>query len=276
MSFQFQRRYTGRLQAVILDWAGTTVDYGCCAPVAALVETLQRRGIELEHGEARSSLNMGKYDHLSALAQTPSVIQQWQAIYGAQSSDADLEAMFYELESTLVGVVVDYAELVPGVLELVQYCHGRSIHIGTTTGYSRQVMVQLVSATRAQGYEPDAIICVDDVLAGRPAPWMALQNAHYLQCYPMEALVKIGDTVADIEEGLNGGMWTIGVVASGNEVGLTLAEMEALTPQERATSLQAGYQRLYQAGAHYVVDTIADVLPLLEAIEARLRQGERP
>ncbi len=71
-------------------------------------------------------------------------------------------------------------------------------------------------------------------------------------------------------------MWTIGLTKSGNELGLTECEAGALDPLELAARLSPIEQRMRQAGAHYVAETIADVPALLDAIEARLRLGEQP
>ena len=88
--------------------------------------------------------------------------------------------------------------------------------------------------------------------------------------------MKIDDTIPGIEEGLNAGMWSIGLAMSGNEIGLPLAEVQALDPGERERRRQRAYTRMYQGGAHYVVDSIAEVLPCLDDIEQRLARGERP
>jgi len=99
---------------------------------------------------------------------------------------------------------------------------------------------------------------------------MCLQNVINLQVSPLEACVKIDDTVPGIEEGLSASMWTIGLAISGNEVGLPLAEWRALASAEQASRRSRAYERLRMAGAHYVVDTIADVLPCFDDIAARL------
>jgi phosphonoacetaldehyde hydrolase len=105
---------------------------------------------------------------------------------------------------------------------------------------------------------------------------MCLQNAMNLQVYPMEAIVKVGDTLPDIEEGLNAGMWTIGLAKTGNEIGLTEQEIAALPADVLQAKLARAYKRMWQTGAHYVVDGIADVPPILDDINARLARGERP
>jgi phosphonoacetaldehyde hydrolase len=105
---------------------------------------------------------------------------------------------------------------------------------------------------------------------------MCLQNAIQLQTYPMEAFVKIGDTLPDIEEGLNAGMWTIGLARTGNELGMTEEQVAALDPQILHARLSRAYRRMSQSGAHYVVDGISDVMPVLDDINGRLARGERP
>jgi phosphonoacetaldehyde hydrolase len=152
----------------------------------------------------------------------------------------------------------------------------RGLKIGSSTGYTREMMDVVVPEAEKRGYAPDSIVCSSDVPAGRPSPWMALRSAMALGVYPMEAIVKIGDTVPDINEGLNTGMWTIGLAQTGNEVGLTEQETEALDPQVLQEKLGRASWRLAQAGAHYVIDGMWDVLGVLDEIESRLADGERP
>lgn len=71
-------------------------------------------------------------------------------------------------------------------------------------------------------------------------------------------------------------MWSIGLVKTGNEVGLSEQEIAALEPEGRSARMARAYKRMHQAGAHYVVDSIAEVAPLLDEINARLASGDRP
>jgi phosphonoacetaldehyde hydrolase len=105
---------------------------------------------------------------------------------------------------------------------------------------------------------------------------MCLQNVINLQVWPVSACVKVDDTVPGIEEGLNSGMWTVGLAMSGNEIGLPLKEVMALAPADREARRQRAYTRMHQCGAHYVVDSIADLVPCLDDIDHRLARGERP
>jgi phosphonoacetaldehyde hydrolase len=271
-----RRVYHGPLQAVILDWAGTTVDYGCMAPAAVFIETFWQRGVAVTMAQARAPMGMFKLDHIRAIAQMEPIAIQWQAVHGHACSEADVEAMYHDFLPLQLAVIAQYADVIPGTLEALAAFRQRGLKIGSTTGYTRAIMDQLAPLAAQRGYLPDAIVCADEVPAGRPQPWMMFQNALQLKVYPMAAIVKIGDTVPDIEEGLNAGAWTIGLVKTGNEIGLTETDVNALDPSTLKARLEAGYARLDQAGAHYVVDGLADVVSVLEDIEARLAQGEGP
>ena len=197
-------------------------------------------------------------------------------LFGRNASDEDLSNMYEELIGLQLACLPDYAELIPGTLEAIAACRERRLKIGSTTGYNRAMLDVLLEHARRQGFCPDCSICVDDVPAGRPHPYMALRAAIELEAYPMEAIVKVGDTVPDIDEGRNAGMWTIAVTKTGNEIGLSEAEVAALPVGELARRLEAARLRLSDAGAHYVVEAIGDVPPVLDQIESRLRSGERP
>ena len=184
--------------------------------------------------------------------------------------------MFQDFVLALLDILPDYAEPIPGVLEAVAAFRERGLKIGSTTGYTREMMDVVVPEAKKQGYEPDSVVCSTDVPAGRPEPWMALKSAMEMGVYPMDAIVKVGDTVPDVEEGLNAGMWTIGLAQTGNEVGLNEQEIAALEPQVLQEKMDRAYRRLSQAGAHYVVDGMWDVPAVLDEISARLAHGERP
>lgn len=276
MEFLFRRSYRGPLQAVVFDWAGTMVDHGSRAPVAVFVEVFRRRGVTISPEQARGPMGLEKKDHISAVASLPPVAAQWRALCGRDWSEDDIEAMFQETVPLQAQCVADFAELIPGALTTLAACRARGLKIGASTGYSRPIMEALLPAAARQGYIPDSSVCPSDVPAGRPAPWMAFQNAINLGVYPMSALVKVGDTVPDVEEGLNAGMWTVAVTHTGNELGLSAEEVAALEPQALADRLGPIRRRLRAAGVHYLIDSVADLLPVLDQIEERLRRGEQP
>ncbi|MGZ9166950.1 MAG: phosphonoacetaldehyde hydrolase [Anaerolineales bacterium] len=276
MDFTYQHSYHGPVQAVILDWAGTTVDYGSFAPTAVFMHLFEIRGARITAEDARSGMGLMKRDHLRTILARPSVAAAWEAEHGAPASEADIESMFRDFVHLQISVLRQYANPIPGLLDVVDEFRSRKIKIGSTTGYIRSMMNILAPEAEKCGYKPDSIVCADDVPAGRPYPWMCYQNAINLQVYPMQAMIKVGDTLPDIEEGLNAGMWTVGLSQTGNLLGLREEEVNALSPQKREEARQEIETQLYQAGAHYVIDGIWDLPLILDEIESRLANGERP
>ena len=271
-----QTPYTGPVRAVILDWAGTAVDYGCIGPVAVFMEVFRRQGVQVTIEEARAPMGLMKKDHVRSMCQSESVAHKWRKAHGRDPDEDDVEAMYAEVEPLLVSTVAHYADPIPGLSKALAAFQRDGIRIGSTTGYTAPMMAVLTAEARRRGYIPDSMVCPSDVPAGRPYPWMCYQNAINLQVYPMEAMVKIGDTASDIHEGLNAGMWTIGVAKTGNELGMTEAEVAALPARDLRRRLDAIDERLRKAGAHYVAESIEQCPPLIAAINARLAHGERP
>lgn len=276
MAFTYQRRYRGKIQAVLLDWAGTTMDYGCMAPAVVFVEVFKRQRVPITMDEARAPMGAHKRVHIQKISQLDAVRRRWEEVHGRVPTEADVDRMFAEFVPLQLACLSDYSDLIPGTLEAVAAMRKRGIKIGSTTGYLTEMMEINRRDAARQGYEPDSTVCASDVPAGRPYPYMVLQNVINLQVSPLEACVKIDDTIPGVEEGLNAGMWTIGLAMSGNEIGLPLKELEALDHAERQRRSQRAYDRMYQGGAHYVVDSIADILPCLDDIQERLARGDRP
>ncbi|NJD18322.1 MAG: phosphonoacetaldehyde hydrolase [Gemmatimonadetes bacterium] len=276
MEFVFHRSYRGPLKAVLLDWAGTTMDYGCMAPAVVFMDVYRRKGVEITIAEAREPMGAHKKVHIRKISQNEGVARRWEQVHGRKPDEDDVEAMFQDFVPLQLACLAQYADLIPGTLEAVADFRRRGLKNGSTTGYTGEMMTLLLAEAAKRGYVPDATVCATQVPAGRPHPYMCLQNAIDLQVYPMEAIVKVGDTLPDIDEGLNAGMWTIGLARTGNEIGLPEAEVAALEPQVLEARLARAYERMQHAGAHYVVDGISDVPPLLDEINARLARGERP
>jgi phosphonoacetaldehyde hydrolase len=271
-----RKRYTGPVRAVIFDWAGTTVDYGSRAPVDAFMKLFRRHGVTVSAEEVRRSMGAYKKDHIHLILALEPVIEQWQRLNGRSPTPDDVESLYREFIPLQTEVIGHHSDLIPGVMETVNWLRQQSIGIGSTTGYTREMMSSLLPQAAAAGFSPQSIVCANEVPAGRPAPWMAIASAMQLGVYPMEAGVKVGDTVADIAEGLNAGMWAVGVTKTGNEFGLTLAEVEAMSPSDFSSRLQVASERLLQAGAHFVVEAVAQLPPIIGEINERLARCEKP
>lgn len=274
----FLRRtaYTGPVQAVILDWAGTAVDHGCRGPVAVFSRAFQRYGITPEVAEVRAPMGREKREHVQAMLAMPRLAELWRAAQHSAPDDAATNAVFAAVQELMPETLADYAAPVPGCVQAIAALRAKGLTIGSCTGYSRDMMARLLPRAEAAGYKPDALVTADEVPQGRPWPWMCYLNCQRLGVHPPEAVIKAGDTIADIEEGINAGMWSVGVTRASNALGLSAEEAAALPAEELCRREQELGRAFLDAGAHYVLSSIADLPGLVDQINARLARGERP
>jgi phosphonoacetaldehyde hydrolase len=263
------------IEGVIFDWAGTTVDHGSLAPVKAVTELFARHGIPISDEDARRDMGLFKKDHIRRLLAVPRVNNEWLRAAGKAPEESDVERLFAEFLPLQMEILQAHAEVIAGVAEVSERLRSRGLKLGSSTGYTRPMLDLLVARAATQGYRPDMALCPDDAGGGRPDPWMCLRMAIEFRLRSTAAAVKVGDTVSDIQEGRNAGMWAVGVSATGNEIGLSEAELAALPEAERSHRIARACLRLKGAGAHYVVESVAGLEPVLEEIDARLTEGER-
>lgn len=272
-----QFTYRGPVRLVVLDWAGTTVDHGCFAPVAPFVETLHRHGISITDDQARGPMGLEKRDHLRALFRLPEVTRQWQQQHRREWTEEDVGRLFeHEFMPLQLECVARHSRLISGLKDTVNWLRQHEVKIGTTTGYFPEAAKRCWAAAREQGYEPDLNLSPGDVPAARPAPWMVYRIMERLGVYPASAVIKVGDTLPDIGEGLSAGVWTVAVARTGSDIGLTEEQWHALTEAEQEKRLNPVRNRFLAAGAHYVIDSIADLPDVICQIEERVAEGERP
>ena len=265
-----------KLRAVVLDWAGTAVDFGSIAPTEAFMRAFGGFGIRVGAQEVRSFMGLTKRDHASALLGLEPLRVQWRTLYDRDPAEADIDEVYALVESLLRVVAAERCDPIPGLLEMAEALRRDGIRIGSTTGYSREVMASVVEASARAGYSADCVVTPRPDLPGRPAPWMLYECARLLGVYPMDAIVKIGDTAADMEEARNAGAWAVGLAMSGNECGLDLEKYRALDPARAEEIRRAAAAKLTAAGAHFVADGPWDCMPVLERIEDLLRSGAGP
>jgi phosphonoacetaldehyde hydrolase len=264
------------IRLAVLDWAGTTVDFGCFAPAVTFQEVFRQNGVEISTPEARGPMGLPKKDHLRAIAALPRVADRWREAHGRPIGEAEIDRLYFRFEPLQIATLEHHGDVIPGALEAVAELRRRGIRVGSTTGYSRSMMEVVVRHASAAGLTVDALVCADEVPAGRPAPWMALRNMELLGVYPPSACVKVGDTVPDIDEGLHAGMWTVAVTETSSDMGMTQRELSGLAKDERLARIGRVGGRFLNAGAHHVIDSIRNLPEVIVEIEARIEKGEKP
>lgn len=271
-----QRYFAGPVEAVILDWAGTTIDFGSLAPVYAFMELFRAEGIEVSQSEAREPMGTEKRVHICRMLANPRIAQAWLEVKGCEPSEQEIDRLYHDFAPIQTRIVGERSQLIPGWKQACDQLLEQGIKIGGNTGYGPGMMEPALAAAKEQGYQPTSCVFATEVVRGRPFPDMALTVAMELQASHMHGCVKVDDTIPGIEEGLRAGMWTVGVSVSGNEVGLDRDAWLALDASQQAELRAVAEQRLYDAGAHYVIDSVAQLPQVIEDISARLAAGDKP
>jgi phosphonoacetaldehyde hydrolase len=264
------------IRAVVFDWAGTMIDFGCRAPVVALREVFAEAGVEISEAEARVDMGKAKRDHVRALLAMPRIAAAWRERHGAASTEADVDRLHDAVEPRMRDAARECARLIPGAAQVTADLRALGVKIGSSTGYTRPMMADILPLAESQGYAPDVVVCAGETAAGRPSPLMMWKALVELGAWPARACVKVDDATVGIAEGLEVGAWTVGLSASGNGVGLEQSALAILPEAERVARIEAAAEALRAAGAHYVIESVADLPAVLAEIEARIARGERP
>jgi phosphonoacetaldehyde hydrolase len=258
------------VKAVVFDWAGTMVDFGCMAPVEALIEVFATEGIALCDAEARRDMGKAKHDHLSAIMANPAVAARWRADKGAASTHADIERIYQKLVPAMTEAAARASVLIPGAAETAAALAALGVRIGSGTGYTREMMAEILASATRQGYAPEVVVCAGETPSGRPAPLMTWKALIALDAWPARACIKVDDAAVGIEEGRLAGCWTVGLSASGNGVGMTRDVFLALSPQDRRVKVAEAEAPLREAGADFIIEDVSQLMPVVHEIARRI------
>ena len=262
------------IRMIVFDWAGTTVDYGSSAPAEVFDRVFTAEGIHLTREEINKPMGLEKKAHIRSLLESPSGSSQWEKVHGAAWTEEDVERLYESFEKELYQVVAEYSVPIPGVVETVEQLRSQGLAIASTTGYNSRMMEQVLPRAKELGYEADCVVTPDVTGMGRPTPFMLFECMRRMKVYPPQAVVKVGDTVADILEGKNAGAWSVGILTGSNLLGLTEEEYEAMEPEQLKQCKRKAANRYREAGADLVIDSIRELPLAVEEINRRLAKKE--
>ena len=265
-----------KLKGVIFDWAGTTVDFGSRCPVACFQRAFQEVGLTVHAEDVHQFMGRRKRDHVQLVLELPHNMAQWRAQHDAPPTPAEIDALYHATEEAMDALVGEFALPVPHLPVALDAIRAMGLKVGSTSGYPKRTMEVLAREAATYGYTPDAWMASDEVPEGRPAPWMVYRNMERLGIYPTAAIVKVGDTVADMREGVNTQTWNIGVVESSSLLGKSYLEFQAMSDEARQAASAQVSAVLLAEGAHGLIRNLSELPGLLVEINERLQAGERP
>ena len=223
-----------KIEAVIFDWAGTTVDYGCFAPVQAFHDAFEAYGLHPTFDEIRQPMGMLKIDHIKTMLEMDSLKKEFQDVYQRSYTDEDVHQIYDIFEKTLMEGITQHTRIKPYVIETVQKLRKKGLKIGSTTGYTDMMMEPVLKSAKEQGYEPDCWYSPDATEHfGRPYPYMIFKNMMNLHLTSVQHIIKVGDTVSDIKEAVNAGVYAVGVIEGSSLMGYSEEEYQLLSQDEK-------------------------------------------
>lgn len=270
--------YRGGVKACIFDFAGTVCDAGVFAPVLTFQQLFVEEGVPITAEEVRAPMGVHKRIHIQRICQLPEVNKRWIAAKGKAPTNDDAERIYIKSLTATLDLLPTNSKMITGVAATIARLRSEfGVKIGGSTGYTQEIMAKLRPLLAASGYSPDSIVTSDEVPSARPGPNMILLNMIRLDLNcPAAAVVKCDDSAPGIIAGLHAGTWTVGIAKTGNYVGMSEAEMAAADPKVLAAKVKAAADILYQAGAHFVIDTTVDLPPVIAEINKRMALGLRP
>jgi phosphonoacetaldehyde hydrolase len=259
------------IKAVIFDWAGTMIDFGSMAPVKAFISAFEEKNIHINIEEARKPMGLAKRDHVKAILNGERVKNEWIKTYNSTPTEADIDAIYHIVTPKMMLEIENNSEPIEGIIEIIEKLKSQGIKIGSTTGYIDIMMEKIIPAAAAKGLIVDSVINSSDCKEGRPSPFMIFRNMENLGIYDVSEVLKVGDTVADVGEGLNAGAWTAAVVCSGNEVGLPKNEFDSLDEQTKSELIKIASEKLENAGANYIMKNMNELFSVIDDINNKLK-----
>lgn len=252
------------IKCVIFDWAGTTVDFGCFAPVNVFIQIFKDAGIDVTNEEARLPMGMLKIDHIREMLKMERIRNEWKFKYKRDFTEEDVNNLYKEFEPALLKSLKDYTDIKPNVLETIKTLRERGIKIGSTTGYTDKMMEIVVKEAEKKGYSPDFYITPDSTNSlGRPYPYMIFRNMEELKILSPKEIIKVGDTNSDILEGKNAGVTTVGITVGSSNMGLSKEEYDSLSDSKKREARERVREGFLNIGADHVVDDIREICNLI-------------
>ncbi|XP_014675884.1 PREDICTED: phosphonoacetaldehyde hydrolase-like [Priapulus caudatus] len=277
--YRFTRTYIGPLKACLLDWSGTTADKYVIAPAVVFQDVFKKHKVPISMLEAREPMGLRKDLHILEITRTNEVRERWFSVHAKYPEQAEVDAMFADFVPMQLECLSKYTKLIPGAAEAVKTLRNQyGLKIGSTTGFTRPMVDILERDAKKQGLTFDCTVAGDEVTNGsRPKPHMVFRNMDLLDVHPVQAVLKVDDTVSGIGEALAAGCWGVGVARYSNYMHInSLGEEKHVPETEIRRRLEHSRDLLRKAGSHYVVDSIADLPEVVEKINARLANGEKP
>lgn len=185
------------MRLVVFDVAGTTLLDDGDAVASAMISALATAGVEVCAAEVDPVMGLVKPLAIATLLEDKR---------GVRPEPVEVRTVHERFRSAMVE---HYASgpgvgAMPGAEAVFLALRGSGIKVALDTGFDRSILDAVI---RRLGWAPmlDATIASDEVERGRPYPDMIRALMDELGVERAMDVAKVGDSLADIEEGINSG-----------------------------------------------------------------------
>ncbi len=275
---QLQRLQPQEIKLFVGDWSGSFIDPHSIAPVEPMLEVFNVNGVPITVDEARLPMGLPKKEHIAIILKMPRVQASWFNLKKSKPTQNDVENIYTEFLKLELASLQKYTQLIPGTLEAVTALREMGVKIGCTTGFPKKIVERILESVKEKGFVPDASVAADMVKHGaRPAPHMLFEIMDEVGVQNPSEVLKAGDTVVDVGEGLAAGTWTAGMWGASNHTGIeSLEQLSKMPPSELAERQEHAKEILRKSGAHYLIEGPWQLPQLVKAVNLRIEEGETP
>ena len=218
------------IQLAMFDMAGTTVNDevdGHPLMVISMMRAFAKHGIELVPDVIDKHRGKQKSEAIQTLLREVAELSPADA---ERVGDGVYRDFLHELESNLSSI-----SEIDGATELFRHLRSKNIYIGVGSGFPMQVVQAIASQL---GWLDEGLLdyvgSAEQIGVGRPNPKMIHDAMQRLGITDGLAVVKIGDTVVDVQEGKNAGVWTVAVLTGSQ----TESQLMAAAPDYILSSIR--------------------------------------
>lgn len=270
----FTTRKPNRIAAVYFDMCGTIVDDKSVAPVEAFSETFRSAGVKLNHDEIRQFMGVAKYDHVKSLVNLPRVQKQLNS-FATSVEIEDRKDLYSELYQRYLHFQTESArkwcQPIRGVSSLMHQLKAWNIKVGTTSGFPQRicnVVLENFYRNHIYNFSSKNVLGSDSLPynnGARPKPGLIFELMSRQKIKNPRSVIKVGDTVADIQEGKNAGTWVVAVTETSSDLGVSRKEYNKFTISQKEEANKYLSDKFYCEGADFVTYDVTGISAILKS-----------
>lgn len=195
------------IKMIVFDMAGTTINENGIV-YETLYSTMKDFGLNVSKSDQKNWHGANKKEVLDKYLLSNNLMRS--------SIQNDLHSKFFNnlkkqyFESNNIELID------PNLPELLTNIRKNDIKVTLNTGYNREIQNSIIHKLNMYEYVNN-YVCSDDVLKGRPYPYMIYKLMEQNDIINPKQVVKVGDSQNDIFEGKNAGCFSSIGVLSGIE-----------------------------------------------------------